>query len=65
MPNSGSSHSGRAASLPAALSMSATLPKSQPREIKPSFASLGVVDVLINSMIGSILANAIDKPSSK
>ncbi len=45
--------------------MPATLPKLQPFDNKATFASLGVGDVLINSIIGSILANAIDKPSSK
>ena len=44
--------------------MSATLPKSQPRETISTFASLGEEEVLIKAIIGSMLANAIDKPSS-
>ena len=65
IPNSSSTHSGRAASSPAAANMSETRPKSQPRANNCSFASLGVGEFLIRAIIGSIFDSAIDKPSSK
>ena len=63
IPKCASNHSGRAASWPARSSIALTSPNCHPRSTKRSFASAGLGEVLINSIISSILASAIAKPS--
>jgi len=44
--------------------MALTLPNSHGRAVNATFASAGVGDLRISSIIGSMLASAIAKPSS-
>ncbi|EUD15398.1 hypothetical protein D044_2462B, partial [Vibrio parahaemolyticus EKP-026] len=43
--------------------IAATLPRSQPRAIRPAFASAGVGALRIRSMISSMFARASARPS--